>query len=65
VKRGEMKGDGRRSQMAAVKGDGMKGEGRRSEGQEWRVGLKGEERRDERRRAAEFNGGSEGRRGEG
>jgi hypothetical protein len=29
-----MKGDGRRSRMAAVKGDGVKGEGRRSEGRE-------------------------------
>jgi hypothetical protein len=28
-----MKGDGGRSRMAAVKGDGVKGEGRRSEGQ--------------------------------
>jgi hypothetical protein len=30
-----MKGDGRRSLMAAVKGDGAKGEGRRSDGREW------------------------------
>jgi hypothetical protein len=29
-----MKGDGRRSRMAAVKGDGVKGDGRRSEGRE-------------------------------
>jgi hypothetical protein len=29
-----MKGDGRRSLIAAVKGDGAKSEGRRSEGRE-------------------------------
>jgi hypothetical protein len=37
VKRGGMKGDGRRSRMAAVKGYGVKGDWRRSEEREGSV----------------------------